>query len=301
MKNKGIYFALATAVISGLAVFLNKFAGKAFGDACIFTTLKNIPVGLVFFGMIFAPKFLKELRSLNKKQWSLLLLIGAIGGSIPFLLFFKGLAASSAVNAAFIHKTLFIWVGILAVFFLKEKLGLPQIVAFALIFAGNILLGGFNSWKFGVGEIMIFGATLLWSAEYVLAKKVLAGVSAEIAAWARMFFGSIFLVLFLLFTGRAGGLADINLIQAKWILLLSTLLFGYVFTWYKALKSERASLVTCLLVPASLITALLNSVFITGKFSAEQVASAILFSAAVILFLKFRPPARIYEQAGKTI
>jgi uncharacterized membrane-anchored protein len=49
MKNKGIYFALAAAVISGFAVFLNKFAGKAFGDSGVFTTWKNIPVAIVSF------------------------------------------------------------------------------------------------------------------------------------------------------------------------------------------------------------------------------------------------------------
>ncbi|MFH1193670.1 MAG: DMT family transporter [bacterium] len=290
MKNKGIYFALAAAAISGFAVFLNKFAGKSFGDSGVFTTWKNIPVAILFLGIMFLPKFFKELKTLNRKQWAYLLLIGAIGGSIPFLMFFKGLTLTSAVSAAFIQKTLFIWVGLLAFFFLKEKLGRMQVLAFGLLFFGNVALGGFNGWKFGAGEALVFGATLLWSVEYILAKKVLADMSPEIVCWARMFFGSAILVLFLIATGRGGEILALNLIQVKWILISSALLFGYVFSWYKTLKLESASLAACFLVPASLLTTLLNSVFVTGRYSVWQVVASLFFASALVLFYKFKQP-----------
>lgn len=301
MKNKGIYFALLAAAISGAAVFFNKFAGKAFGDSGVFTTWKNIPVAIAFLGIMFFPKFLKELKVLNKTQWIYLALIGAIGGSIPFLMFFKGLAITSAASAAFIQKTLFIWVGLLAFFFLKEKLGRMQILAFGLLFLGNLALGGFSAWKFGAGEALIFGATLLWSIEYILAKKVLAGMSPEIVCWARMFFGSVILVLFLIAAGRGGEILSLNLIQAKWIFISSALLFGYVFAWYKALKLESASLAACFLVPASLITTLLNSIFITGRYSVWQIVASLFFAAALILFYRYRPQIKNYAPASGTI
>jgi len=301
MKNKGIYLALAAAVISGFAVFFNKFAGKGFGDSYVFTTVKNIPVATIFLSIMFLPRFFKELKNLRRREWTYLLSIGIIGGSIPFLMFFKGLTMTSAVSAAFIHKTLFIWVGILAFLFLREKLGWPQITAFGFLFFGNLVLSGFNGLKFGTGEFLILGATLLWSVEYILAKKVLADVSSEIVGWARMFFGSIALVLFILVTGRGEGLANINLLQLKWTLISSLLLFGYVFTWYKALKLESASLVTCFLVPASLITTLLNSLFITGQFTVSELLGSLLFSTALVLFYKFRPKAELYGPAAKTI
>lgn len=290
MHNKGIYFALAATIVSGFAIFINKFAGKVFFDSSVFTTYKNIPVAIAFLGIIFLPKFFKELKMLNKKQWIYLLLIGAVGGSIPFLLFFKGLTLTSAVSAAFIQKTLFIWVGLLAFFFLKEKLGRMQVVAFGLLILGNLVLGGFSSWKFGLGEALVLGATFLWSIEYILAKKVLAGVSSEVVGWARMFFGSVILVLFLIATGRGGEMLAFSAVQVKWILLSSALLFVYVFVWYKALKFESASVVTCVLVPASLITTILSSIFVTGRYSLEQALAGILFSASLVLLFKFRQP-----------
>lgn len=289
MKNKGIYLALATAVISGFAVFVNKFASKAFSGPFVFTTAKNIGVALILVSIILLPKFIKQLRALNKKQWSYLLLIGLIGGSIPFLMFFKGLTMVSSGNAALIHKTLFIWVGILAVVFLKEKLGRLQILAFIALFAGNLLLLGFKGWEFGAGDGLIFGATLFWAVEFILAKKVLRDLSSEIVAWGRMFFGSIFLLGFLGATGRMGGLFSLEAGQLKWLLLSCPLLFGYVFTWYKALKYEKASIVTVALVPASLITTLLNSIFITGIFSLKQLIVSLLFTGGIFVFYKFRP------------
>ncbi len=287
MKNKGIYFALTATLISGFAIFANKFAGKAFGDSGVFTTLKNIPVAVLFLGIILLPKFFKELKMLSRTQWAYLLLIGAAGGSIPFLMFFKGLTLTSAASAAFIQKTLFIWVGFLAFFFLKERLGRMQIAAFVLLVLGNLVLGGFSLLKFGLGEALILGATIFWSIEYILAKKVLASVSSEIVAWARMFFGSVILVLFLIITGRGGQILALSAAQAEWILLSSALLFIYVFAWYKALKSEAASVVTCILVPASLITTLLSSIFVTGRYSLEQAAAGIIFSASLVLLVSF--------------
>lgn len=299
IKNRGIYFALATALLSGVSVFLNKFATAQFADPYVFTTLKNVLVAAGLISILIIPKIFRELKLLNKKDWLSLLLIGLVGGSIPFLLFFKGLTLTSAVSGAFIHKTLFIWVGILAVIFLKEKFGRLQYLAFALLFGGNLLLGGLKSWTFGTGELMILGATLLWSAEYIFAKKALKNLSSEVVAWGRMFFGAIFLVGFIVATGRAGELFPATN-QINWLLISSVLLFGFVSFWYKALKLENASLVTAILVPASLITTALNGIFITHQFSWETLAAGVLFSAALALILRTRPQ-NIYGTAAQKI
>ena len=47
----GIAFAAGTAVISGIAVFLNSFAVKEVSDPAVFTTLKNGVACLVLVGI----------------------------------------------------------------------------------------------------------------------------------------------------------------------------------------------------------------------------------------------------------
>ena len=87
----------------------------------VFTAEKNVFVGLLIIGVLLFSWKWKEVKKLTKRELVYLSLIGIIGGSLPFYLFFTGLSMIPAINGAIIHKTLFIWVAILAIPFLKEK------------------------------------------------------------------------------------------------------------------------------------------------------------------------------------
>jgi len=138
-KKKGLLLVLFTAVISGFSIFINSFAVKGL-DSSVFTFSKNVIVALFLLSILFFFGQLKELKGLNAKQWSNLALMGLIGGSIPFLLFFKGLQITTGQTSAFIHKTIFIYVAIFAVIFLKERLTYKHLIAASLLMAGNFLL-----------------------------------------------------------------------------------------------------------------------------------------------------------------
>ena len=194
--QKGVILVLMTAIISGVSVFLNKFAVKAIANSDVFTTAKNIMVGLVLMGIVLLPFYFNKLKQVKSSDWLKLFLIAGIGGSVSFLLFFKGLSLTSATSAAFVHKTLFVWVSLLAVWFLKEKIGKLQYLALGLLFVGNFTMLGFKFMSFGWPELLILAADLMWAVEFIIAKKVLAGVPSEIVAWARMFIGAIILLAY---------------------------------------------------------------------------------------------------------
>ncbi len=287
--KKGFYLVLATALISGFSVFINKFAVEAVTNSHVFATAKNVLVGLVLSGLVLTPFLLPKLKNISKKQWGLLILIGAIGGSVPFLLFFKAVSLTSAASAAFVHKTLFVWVSLLAVWFLKEKIGSLQYLALLLLFIGNWALQGFKFFSFSYAELLALIATLMWSVEFIIAKKVLQNIEAEIVAWARMFFGAIILLGFLGYIGRLGDLAAFNLNQWSWISLTSFLLLCYVLTWYKALKYLPAATVTSILVLASPITTLLNGIFVTRNYDLNQFfGTGLVFLACGIIIYSFK-------------
>ena len=126
-----IGLALLTAVFSGVNNFITKIAVTAVKDPVVYTTLKNAIVAVFLMGMIIIWKKRGEIARLTRKQKQLLILIGIIGGSIPFILYFTGLKQTSALNASLIHKTLFVWVAILAIPILKEKLTWLQFAAMA--------------------------------------------------------------------------------------------------------------------------------------------------------------------------
>ena len=188
-----------------------------------------------------------------------------------------------------LHKTLFVWVALLGTFFLREQLSPLQWLGVSFLFASNLIIGGFEGFMGSTGELLVLGATLLWAGEHLLAKKAMAGLSTLIVVSGRMVFGSMFLWMFLGITGRVSGLGDITLPSILWIGLTVLFLFGYVLTWYSALRYAPVSYVAALLVPATLITNILTAIFITGTLTETQVLSgflAILGTTCVIFFMK---------------
>ncbi len=291
MKNKTLvyatYLALITAVISGFSNFLNKIAVTSIKDPIFFTTLKNSIVAIFIIGAILIFKKWPEITSLTRKQILKLVIIGMVGGALPFALFFSGLAKTSALNAALIHKTLFIWVLLLAIPILKERLSSMQWLGIGAIFAANLIVGGFTGFKYNAGELMILAATILWAIENVIAKIALKDISSLTVAGARMTIGSLILLSFVLIKGGGSAIFAMNLQQWLWTFIPAVLLFGYVTTWYTALKYAPATYVATLLVPATLVTNVLSAIFITHTFALPQIASAGFFTLGVIMMIFF--------------
>lgn len=245
-------YAFLAAIISGVSLFLNKFAVGTFSDPLVFTALKNSIVGIAIISLILMSGKWKLIKNLTKKDLLNLLAIGIIGGAIPFYLFFTGLSQIPAVNGAIIQKTLVIWVAILAVPLLKEKLTFTNILAVGFLFAGNLVIGGFNKFSYSTGEIMVLTATLFWAVETIFIKKI--NLDPDIVMAARMGFGSLILL-------SVAPITSLSVNQFSWLGLTAILLFAYVFCWLRALKQAPAITVTSILVLSTLITNLLASKF----------------------------------------
>jgi len=281
MYKKGLILVLITSIISGISIFINKF-GVDFSNPYIFAFLKNTAVALIFTGLIVFFKYFKTLRQLKPKQWLILLSIGLIGGSIPFLLFFKGLSMTSAAQGSFLQKTMFIYVVAMAVIFLKEKVSKNFLIGALLLLLGNLLALKTLKLSFGYGDLLIFIATLFWALENIISKYALRDLPPKIVAWGRMFFGSIFISCFLALTGQTSLIFSINPSQITWILITSALLFGYIITWYSGLKNIPVSLATTILLLGSPITTLL-SLISAGKIHLNEAASGIIILCGLIV------------------
>jgi len=287
IQNNGIVLAFITALISGFAVFVNKFGVGLWANASAYTTAKNLSAAVFLTTIILLIGKISELRLLSKKQWVKLLIIAFIGGSVPFLLFFKSLTLISATEAAFIHKTLFIWVGILAYPFLKERLGTIQIFALFVLLFAIYISGAPAQWSLGIGSAMALGATILWAIETIIAKRALVEISATIVAWARMFFGSLFLILWLLFAGEIASVIPTSLSQGLWAIAVGAVLVGYVISWYSALQKAPAIMVSSILVLAVPITAMLDGAIVQHAFPIKIIDPFVLMLFGIFLITKF--------------
>ncbi len=287
----GLALALAAAVISGVSVYVNSFGvrawGGAVGGAAAYTTAKNL-VAAVVLAVVLALVTRHApgeglVRPRRPAHWAGLAAVAVIGGSVPFVLFFEGLARVASANAAFIQKTLVIWVALLAVPLLRERLTLWHVAAIAGLVWGQALLGGGTGGiGLGAGEAMILAATLLWAAETVVARRLLPELSALTVATARMGGGVVILIGYTLATTKWAELTAAGWHQWSWAIATGLILAAYVGTWYAALARAGAIDVTALLVPGAIITALLQS---GSKALAPQWPGLALVAAGAALLL----------------
>ena len=163
----GIYLALGTALISGFSVFMNGFAVRQFSDPATYTTLKNGVAAVILVGALLAVGGVP--RALGTRRWLGLAALGLIGGSVPFLLFFTGLSQATAPAAAVIHKTLFIWVALLAAVLLRERLGAWQLGALGVLLVATLMVQPPTGVSWGNGESLIAVATGFWAVETFVA------------------------------------------------------------------------------------------------------------------------------------
>lgn len=276
--NKGYLLVLGTAVISGFSIFVNQFGVKVV-NSNIFAGLKNIVVAVILLCLLFWFKEWKLLAKLKIKEWLTLILVGLIGGSIPFLLFFKGLSLTSGATTSFVHKTMFVYVIILAILFLKEKINKNLVVGALLLLLGNmLLLKIFNGFQFGYGEFLVLIATLFWAVEQIISKKALEDISPKIVAWGRMFFGFLFIFIFWAATGQVKLLGGLDIGQLSWVWITAIFLLGYVLTWYSGLKYIKVSTAACILSLGAPITSLL-------EMAQKGIFDWQVFSGSLLMFM----------------
>jgi drug/metabolite transporter (DMT)-like permease len=289
-RAQGVALAFVTALISGVSIFVNAHAVKHFGNATVYTTAKNAVAGLLLLPLALGPAR-RSAAAVRGRMPLALLAVAVIGGSVPFVLFFEGLARAEATQAAFIQKTLVVWVALLAVPLLHERFRLPHALAIALLLVGQaVLTAPFGTLAFGNGELMILAATLLWSVEVVFVKHLLASIDARTVAAARMALGTVLLLVWVAARGEAGLLTGFGAEEWGWVLLTGLLLTGYVATWYQALARAQAIDVTAVLVFGAVVTAVLSgaadgvSIDVTGTI-------LVTVGTALAAWLALRRPA----------
>lgn len=309
-STRGLQFAFAAALISGIAVYINGQAVSRFPSPTVYTTGKNLIAGVLLVALALGSSAtrrgtdaanVRPVHTLGTRQIVVLAGVAALGGGVAFVLFFEGLAAASSTDAAFLHKTLVVWAAVIAVVVLKERVGVVQVAAIALLIAGHLVLAdGIGSFRLGSGELMILAATLLWSGEVVAVRWLLGAIDPSTLAGVRVGGGAVLLVGWLALSGDVGRLIELDATQVGWLLLTGSVLTCFVSCWYRALAAATVVDVTAVLVLGAVITGWLDVV--VGHSAAAGrppgwvligVGIAVLMAHQVALAATRRPGARL--------
>ncbi len=304
----GLYVAGATAIISGISVFVNSYGVKSFSSPAVYTTAKNLAATLIIAafaavgwlasrgagpvvpgGGVRHPSPAPARRLQGWARWAGLAYVAAIGGGAAFIFFFDGLARTAAVPAVFLHDTLIIWVALLALPLLGERLGRWNLAAIALLVVGvSATSGGVGHLQFNAGNALVLGATVLWAIETVVAKRLLAAMTATALALVRMGGGAVVLVGYLAATGQFHSLVGIGASGLRWALITGCLLGGYVATWMTALSRARAVDITSVLVSSAAVTLFLDA-FVHHTGLASDTLGLVLLALGVLAVVRAWP------------
>ncbi|MGO9560327.1 MAG: DMT family transporter [Acidimicrobiales bacterium] len=314
----GAVIAGMTALISGLSVFVNSYGVRDVTSPSVYTTSKNLVATVVLAGCALvawrarsrrsspaAARFVsvtrsgesrdaapRDWRDLGFGRYVGLAYVGVVGGGIAFVLFFDGLARTTATPAAFLRDTLVIWVAVLALPFLRERLKWWNVAAIALLIVGQVsIAGGVSGLAADRGEMLVLASTVLWAVEVVVAKVLLRDIAPAAIAVVRMGVGTLALIVYLALAGGLHALVSLDARQIGWALLTGALLAAYVGTWMTALARARALDVTSILVASALITALLQAAAGTRSLAPQALGLAlIVVGAGVVIFMSLRQP-----------
>jgi drug/metabolite transporter (DMT)-like permease len=280
-RPSGAVVAGVTAVVSGVSVFVNSYGVHAIGQATVYTTAKNLVAAVLLVAAALGLRASRNpaggrLRSEERPaagpvdrgrgvagrgiaRAAAFAYVGVVGGGVAFVMFFEGLARTAAEPAAFLHDTMVIWVAMLALPALRERLTAWNLAAIALLVAGQVVVtGGVGHLVAGKGDLLVLGATVLWSVETVVARRLLAYSAPEALAVVRMGVGVVVLLGFTATTGQLGALLALHADQWAWALATGALLAAYVGSWMLALSRARALDVTSVLVGSVVVTYLLD-------------------------------------------
>jgi len=295
----GTLLAVMTAIVSGVAIIVNKFFIVKM-DPVLFTTIRAFFIGIGFFVIsLFQNKF--RMKNLKKFSWKILLIIGFVGGGIAFLLFFTGLKLTTGGRAAFLHKTLPMYITLFAYLFLREKITRKQLFAMLTMLLGTyfILSAKIEPTKMWsnptLGDLLVISATILWAVENTLAKYAMLNKESNfVVSFARMFFGSLLLFSILVVMDKIDLLFTIPPEHIGYIAVSTGILFCYVLFYYSSLKYINVSKASTILLIAPMISLFLGYAWLDEIILPMQFLGSILILIGTYFIVKVKSERTVF-------
>ncbi|MEM3185511.1 MAG: DMT family transporter [Conexivisphaerales archaeon] len=164
----GYLLGLGAAVTYGTITTFGKFSTNS-ADPLLVTSLAYLIGGLILF--TYRPSSFIE-----RKNMPLLILTSLLGGAIAPALFIKGLAITTASDAALLGNAEVLFTALIAVIAFRERMSKKQYLAGLLVVAGilivstNLELAGRTFLAHFEGNVMVIAGTAVWGLDNNVSK-----------------------------------------------------------------------------------------------------------------------------------
>ena len=168
----GVWFSLDKILLEYIHPFalaaLTYLIASVFLFCINFSPVKNKILGIV------NQKNMVE-KFITKKEYLILVLTALFGSVIAPALYLYGLSMIYAVNAALLTNVETLFIILIGVFFLKEKIHKKDILGFAFLLVGAVFLStnGLRDISFNqslVGSLLVISSSFFWSLDTSLSK-----------------------------------------------------------------------------------------------------------------------------------
>jgi DME family drug/metabolite transporter len=291
-EHLGLTFAALCALNAAFVPAFAKLTTNT-GDPVFVATATTL------FGAAFATVVLwlrGDLRLLVRGRIGLqLLLVGALGTTLAYILFFTGAQRCSAIETVICLQSEPAYSLLAAWVFLRHAPTPRRMLAIGVLLAGIVLAIGGHRIGVSTGVWLLLATPLCWQASHLIVLRRLGGIAPEVLTGARYIYGGVLLALYWAMTGATAHLpAGPQLARLLPLLAIQGMILSYVGTllWYQAITRIDLARTTAIVVPSAPLLSLVASFFLLGEVpTASQLAGLLLTVAGVLAFVT-APDAR---------
>jgi len=218
-----------------------------------------------------------------------LLVVGLLGTSAAYVLFFAGASRTTAIDAVLCLQAEPVYSLLVAWLFLGHRLTLRRVGALAVLVAGIVLALGEGGLTDPLGVLFLLATPVCWQVSHLIVLRGLVGVPPPVLTGARYVYGGIGIVLFWGLAGAPTGLAAGEVLAPRLPLLaVQGVVLSYVGTllWYQAIARLDLARATAIVVPSIPLLSIAASFVLVGEVPTRlQWVGLALTAAGVAAFV----------------
>ncbi len=223
-----------------------------------------------------------------------LALIGLLGTSLAFALFFEGAKRTTAIDTVLCLQSEPLYALLVSWLFLGHRLTLRRAGAVGVLALGITLAVGEGGLTDTLGVALLLATPVCWQLSHLIVLRGLVGVPPPVLTGARYVYGGLFLGLYWWARGGETGLAPGDALSARLPLLaIQGVLLSYVGTllWYQAIARLDLARATAIVVPSIPLLSIAASFALVGELPTARQWTGLLLVAAGVAFFVTAPHA----------